>query len=303
MGLGFRCCIAVATCARLTISSRPAAAQRSGSTPRVAWRPAVPLQGSLVVIGVEVRESDGVRAVRGELAGEPLHFERIDGWFRAIGGVPLGNGTRLTARVVIERADGAQDTLTGRLPVGPRRVRSERLRIDPRFLQPPESLLPRIQAERELIRELKRRAHDTPRLWRAAFVRPRPGPVTSGFGTARVLNGRVRSRHLGVDFDGEVGDSVLATNGGVVAYAGDMYYSGTTIFIDHGAGLLTAYLHLSRSVVATGDSVGPGQLIGRVGASGRVTGPHLHWLADYGNINVDPVDLLSLDLDESLTPH
>jgi hypothetical protein len=300
MGLGFRCCIAVATWASLT--SSPATAQRAGKSPQIAWRPPVPLQGSLVLIGVEARGTDSVRSVRGELAGEPLHFELINGWFRAIGGVPLGAGTPLTATVVIERAGGAHDTLTPRLPVAPRRTRSERLQTDPRFLQPPESLRSRIETERALVRELKRRTHDTPRRWRVPFIRPRPGPVTSAFGTGRIFNGQLRSRHLGVDFDGAVGDSVLATNRGVVAYAGDLYYSGTTVFIDHGAGLLSAYLHLSSVLVAAGDSVAPGQLIGRVGASGRVTGPHLHWLASYGNITVDPMDLLDIDPAAPLTP-
>ena len=105
-----------------------------------------------------------------------------------------------------------------------------------------------------------------------------------------------------MDFDGAVGDSVLATNRGVVAYAGELYYSGTTVFIDHGAGLLSGYLHLSSVLVAAGDSVAPGQLIGRVGASGRVTGPHLHWLASYGEVNVDPVDLLDIDPAAPFTP-
>jgi len=300
MVLGFRSCIAVATCAWLASSA--AAAQRVGNAPEITWRPAVPLQGSLVLIGVEAGGSDSVRAVRGELAGEPLHFELINGWFRAIGGVPLGAGSHLPALVVIERGGGGRDTLVRRLPVGPRRTRSERLRTDPRFLQPPESLLPRIEAERALVRELKRRAHDAPRLWHDPFVRPRPGPVTSGFGTPRIFNGRQRSRHLGVDYDGEVGDSVRATNRGVVTYAGDLYYSGTTIFIDHGAGLLTGYFHLSRVLVAAGDSVDSGQLIGRVGASGRVTGPHLHWFASYGNVTVNPVDLLQVELDGPLAP-
>lgn len=300
MSLGFRCCIAVVTCAWL--ASSPAVAQRAGRTAAIAWRPLVPRQGSLVLIGVETRGTDSVAAVRGELAGEPLHFELINGWFRAVGGVPLAASARVTARIVIERAGGARDTLTRRLPVGPRRTGSERLRTDPRFLQPPESLLPRIEIERALVRALKRRAHDAPRRWRAPFVRPRPGPVTSGFGTARIFNGRLRSRHLGVDFDGVVGDSVLATNRGVVAYAGELYYSGTTVFIDHGAGLLSGYLHLSSVLVAAGDSVAPGQLIGRVGASGRVTGPHLHWLASYGEVNVDPVDLLDIDPAAPFTP-
>lgn len=262
---------------------------------RVAWSPAAPLQGSLVLIGVQASATDSIGAVSGELAGEPLHFELIDGWFRAIGGVPLSAGQHVTARVVVERA-GRRDTLTRRLPIAARRVGSERLRVDPSFLQPPESVLPRIKAERVLVREAKQHAHDGPRLWQGSFVRPRPGPVTGRFGTGRVFNGRLRSRHLGVDFDGAIGDSVLATNRGVVAYTGDLYYSGTTVFIDHGAGLLTGYLHLSRVLVAVGDTVAPGQLIGRVGATGRVTGPHLHWFAAYGNVTVDPVGLLHLDL-------
>lgn len=298
MGLRFRASAAVALCAWL--ASSPAVGQRGESASRLAWRPAIPPQGSLVLIGFEPRATDSVRAVRGELGGEPLHFELMDGWFRAIGAVPLGSGKTLRARLVIERASGPLDTVTRRMPVGARRTGSERLRTDPRFLQPPESVLSRIEAERALLRSLKLRAHEVPRLWRAPFVRPRPGPVTSRFGTARVFNGRVRSRHLGVDFDGEVGDPVLATNRGIVAFAGDLYYSGTTVFIDHGAGLLTAYLHLSTVLVAVGDSVTPGQLIGRVGASGRVTGPHLHWLATYGNIAVDPVNLLDLDLSRPL---
>lgn len=291
-----------ATAACAWLMGAPIGERRVETPARVVWRPATPLPGSLVVIGFESRGMDSIRVVRGELAEEPLHFELIDGWFRAIGGIPLGSGKSLRARLIIERNSGTLDTVTRRLPIGQRRLGSERLRTDPRFLQPPESVLPRIEAERALVRRLKQRTHDGPRLWRAPFVRPRPGPVTSRFGTGRVFNGRVQSRHLGVDFDGDVGDPVVATNRGIVVYAGDLYYSGTTLFIDHGAGLLTAYLHLSTLLVAVGDSVTSGQLIGRVGASGRVTGPHLHWLATYGNVAFDPVDLLKLDLDQPLIP-
>lgn len=275
-------------------------AMGSQGAAQVAWRPASPLQGSLVVLGVRVPATDSVRVVRGELAGEPLHFELIDGWYRAIGGVPIGARTHVRARVVIERSSGALDTLTRRVPVRARRTPSERLRTDPAFVQPPESLAPRLQAERELVRDLRRGAHTVPRLWSEAFVQPRPGPVTSVFGMRRVFNGRLRSRHLGADFSGRSGDSVLATNRGVVAYVGDLYFNGTTIFLDHGAGLLTAYLHLSRVLVAAGDTVSGGQLIGFVGASGRVTGPHLHWFASYGDVTVDPTDLLRVDLSASL---
>jgi len=82
-----------------------------------------------------------------------------------------------------------------------------------------------------------------------------------------------------------------------VALVADLYLSGTTVLIDHGAGLVTGYLHLSRVLVAVGDTVARGQQIGEVGASGRVTGPHLHWLAAYGGITFDPLGLVGLDLD------
>src|SRR3989442_13570670 len=87
---------------------------------------------------------------------------------------------------------------------------------------------------------------------------------------------------MGVDFAGRRGAAVRAANRGVVALVADLYLSGTTILIDHGAGLVTGYFHLSRALVSVGDSVARGQLIGHVGASGRVTGPHLHWLPGDG---------------------
>ena len=263
---------------------------------RVAWRPARPLQGSLVLIGVHAAPPDSVREVTGELAGEPLHFELVDGWFRAIGGVPLDAAAIAEARLVIEWAGGVRDTLFRRIPVARRRSSSERLRTNPDFVTPPDSLGTRLAAERALVLDLHRRAHDGQRLWSGSFQLPRPGPRGDGFGMRRIFNGQLHSRHLGVDFPGRPGDSVVPTNRGVVAFAGDLYFSGTTIFLEHGTGLVTAYLHLSRVLVAPGDTVSAGQLIGLVGASGRVTGPHLHWSAAYGDIAVDPLSLLQLDL-------
>jgi hypothetical protein len=300
MRLVFGACSVVVTYLGLVSWPHAAPGQVKATGPSVAWRPALPLQGSLVLLGVEASSHDDVRAVHGELAGQPLHFELHEGWFRAIGAVPLSARGRVRARLVIERAGGAHDTLIRSLPVGTRRAPSERLQTDPDFVQPPDSLGPRLRSERELVRNLKHHTHERPRLWSGAFVPPRPGPVTDGFGVSRIFNGRLRSRHLGADFDGDEGDPVLATNRGVVVYAGDLYFNGTTVFIDHGAGLLSAYLHLSRVYVAPGDTVATGQRIGLVGATGRVTGPHLHWFASYGDITVDPVDLLGIDLEQPL---
>ena len=102
------------------------------------------------------------------------------------------------------------------------------------------------------------------------------------------------SRHLGVDFRGAVGEPVRAANRGVVALVDNFFLAGNVIYIDHGGGLVTAYFHLSKPLVSAGDAVARGQVIGLVGATGRVTGPHLHWAARYGAITVNPLDLVSL---------
>jgi murein DD-endopeptidase MepM/ murein hydrolase activator NlpD len=266
----------------------------------VAWRPVVPLQGSLVLLGVRLVAGDTAAVLHGELAGEPLHFERIAGWFRAVGGVPVSAQDSVGGRVIVARGH-RRDTLRLTVPVGRRHAPRERLRTAPRFVAPPDSVMPRIEAERALVRRLKHRVHGTPRLWHASFLRPRLSAVTDPFGMERIFNGSLESRHMGVDFAGVTGAPVRAANRGVVMFSGNLYYSGNTIFLDHGGGLFTAYLHLSQFLVAPGDTVARGQVIGRVGATGRVTGPHLHWIAAYGNVTVDPLDLLSLDLDAPLS--
>ena len=278
----------------LTLCFVPAVATGQGTAvpPPVTWWPRLPLQGSLVRVVVPPPAGDSVTAVSGELAGEPLHFERLADGFGALGAVPFGEHDSAAARIVMQRADSTSDTVIAALPVGRRRVPRERLHVAPEFAQPPESLAERIRLEQELVQEVRERAHDTPRLWRAPFVRPSPGAVTSVFGVARVFNKVLRSRHWGVDFAGQRGSPVRAANRGVVALVADLYYSGTTILVDHGAGLVTGYFHLSHVLAVPGDTVDVGQLIGLVGASGRVTRSHLHWFAAYGRITVDPFDLL-----------
>ncbi len=288
----------------LALSLFPAVLTGQGATaaPQVAWWPRLPLQGSLVRVVVGPPAGGNVTAVSGELSGEPLHFERFADGFGALGAVPFGAEDSATARLVMEHADSTSDTVSVTLPVGRRRVPRERLRVAPEFAEPPDSLTERIRLEQELVQGVRQRAHETPRLWRVPFVRPRSSSVTSGFGVARVFNKVLRSRHWGVDFAGQRGDPVRASNRGVVALVADLYFSGTTILIDHGAGLVTGYFHLSRVLVVPGDTVEVGQLIGRVGSSGRVTRSHLHWFAAYGGITVDPLDLVRPSGPMRLTP-
>jgi murein DD-endopeptidase MepM/ murein hydrolase activator NlpD len=114
------------------------------------------------------------------------------------------------------------------------------------------------------------------------------------FGDGREFNGQVQSRHMGLDLAGPSGEPVVAAARGVVALVDEFHLAGNVVYIDHGAGLITAYFHLSRQDVAKGDTVEAGQQIGLVGATGRVTGPHLHWVARYGSVTVDPGSLLAL---------
>ncbi|HVH67961.1 MAG TPA: M23 family metallopeptidase [Gemmatimonadales bacterium] len=266
---------------------------RPGPLPDIEWHPAPPPQGSLVVLSVKSGTIPAL-PVTGTLADEPLHFEsHADSVAIALGAVPLSAADTVVAHVVL----GAADTFSVSIPVAQRQVDREALRTAPRFTRRPDAALARrIARERARIADALAETHTRPRLWSEPFLRPRASAIRSEFGLEREFNGVVESRHLGVDFAGRRGDPVHAANRGVVTLVAPLFYSGRTIFIDHGAGLVTGYLHLDRALVAPGDTVARGQLIGRVGATGRVTGPHLHWLAHYGRILIDPLDLVTLDL-------
>ena len=266
--------------------------------PNVTFQPERPVQGSAVLVRVQLDSirSDPVARIQAELAGEPLHFEAdSSGIWQALAGVPID--TKGTARfpVVIAYSSGAADTVSAELPIAIGEYRMEKLTVAPRFGSPPDSALSRRMAEESArARAVSERSHGTPRLWDSTFARPREARITSGFGHGREFNGRVQSRHMGVDFAGAVGTPVRAPARGVVALVDRFYLGGNVVYLDHGAGLVTAYLHLSKHEVAEGDTVERGQVIGLVGATGRVTGPHLHWIARYGSLTINPLSLVDL---------
>ena len=117
---------------------------------------------------------------------------------------------------------------------------------------------------------------------------PLEGRISSLFGYRRILNGQPRARHSGLDIAANTGTAVVVPTPGTVAVTGDFFFNGKTVQIDHGGGLVTMYCHLSRIDVAEGETVGRGQVLGAVGATGRVTGPHLHWTVSLRGVRVDP---------------
>jgi murein DD-endopeptidase MepM/ murein hydrolase activator NlpD len=243
---------------------------------------------------IRVTPGEGFTLAGGEAAGEPLHFEPdVEKSLKALVGVPVEAGDSFKVNLFLKGKDGT-DTVAASLPLRRSGYASEVLSVAPGFVKPDSAASARIQSEILKSRQVSRRSHNRTRLWAGPFRLPRSSRITSPFGTARVFNGEVQSRHLGTDFAGAVGEPVLAPARGIVSLVANFYLAGGTIYLDHGAGLVTAYFHLSRSYVKQGQMVRAGQRIGAVGRSGRVTGPHLHWVARYGTISVDPMSLLQL---------
>ncbi len=143
-------------------------------------------------------------------------------------------------------------------------------------------------------RQLKRiyASASSVRLWNGPFQLPMQSQITSPFGNRRIFNGRLKSYHNGVDFRAPVGTPVFAANSGIVLLAQDLFYSGNVVVIDHGTGIFTIYAHLSKIEAAAGQPIEKGQQLGLTGATGRVSGPHLHWGVKVNGVAVDPMQFV-----------
>jgi murein DD-endopeptidase MepM/ murein hydrolase activator NlpD len=179
------------------------------------------------------------------------------------------------------------------LVVGPRQFRRRILKVAPDYVNPPPELLTRITTEADFLQGVYS-SSSLDVAWRTGFVRPVPQPANSSFGTRSVFNGEPRSPHAGTDFLSGTGTPVHAPAGGRVVTARDLFFTGNTVIIDHGRGVFSMLAHLSRIDVHEGDELRPAQVVGLVGATGRVTGPHLHWALRIGGARVDPLSALAL---------
>ncbi len=212
------------------------------------------------------------------------------GFWLPVGAAPETEPGTYTATVTRTGEDGAAlDTLTGTITVGVTDFPVEYLDVPtdgPNGLQPPD------QVQLELNIRAQTFAEFIPQqLWEGAFILPVQGPVTTAFGTARSYNGGpISTHHSGTDFGVDEGTPVLAAANGRVAFAGALTTRGTSVIIDHGAGVFTAYHHLSKIEVTVGQDVTQGQEVALSGMTGLATGPHLHWELIVGGQNVDPVD-------------
>jgi murein DD-endopeptidase MepM/ murein hydrolase activator NlpD len=212
------------------------------------------------------------------------------GWV-AIVGIPLDTPPGAQqARLVTPAADDADTPLP--FDVTAKAYDEQRLKVNPRHVDPAPEDMKRIDAER--VRIERALGTYTPTLtptWR--WTAPVAGPRSSSFGLRRVFNGQSRNPHSGMDIAAPSGAAVASPAAGQVLEAGDFFFNGRTVFVDHGQGVVTMYCHLSRIDVKAGAAVGIGDTLGLVGATGRVTGPHLHWGVAVNRAMVDPALFLA----------
>lgn len=175
----------------------------------------------------------------------------------------------------------------------PRKYKVEKLSLPEKMVKPDSATLKRTKREGRMLRNVWVKSKET-RLWSGEFMLPVDGTVANNFGARRILNGVKKNPHTGVDVKAYKGKKIVSPNDGKVALVDNLYYGGKTIIIDHGEGLYTSYMHLSKILVNHGEEVKKGDRIGLVGATGRATGPHLHWSARLNYARIDPVSLLEL---------
>ena len=257
-------------------------------------------QGSLLL--VEVRSAKPLKELKGEWAGKETLFWTAQpaakasySLYRALLGVDLEEAAgKYDFAVTANTQSGEKLSCHTTVAVNAGHFATESLRVEEQFVQPDPEQLKRAQAEQERLREIL--GHATPeRLWQGNFRIPLDG-VTTGknFGKRRILNGQSGSPHGGVDLPATTGTPVYAAQRGRVVLAEELFFPGNTVVVDHGLGIYTFYGHLSEISVMAGEEVDPGALLGKVGATGRVTGPHLHWGLTVNRARVDPLLILKL---------
>jgi murein DD-endopeptidase MepM/ murein hydrolase activator NlpD len=233
----------------------------------------------------KLRLRAGALPPRAWVAGTPALVLRDGADWLAIVGIPLSAQPGTTIVVEAEAAGAPRDTYE--VKVGRKAYAAQHLKVPPGKVDLSPDDLARFQRERaHLEKVLRTWSEDAPASLQ--MVQPTPGPRSSSFGLRRYFNGQSRNPHNGMDIAAPVGTPVVAARDGRVLDDGDYFFSGRQLIVDHGQGLLTLYAHLSRATAAVGQPVAAGEPIAEVGATGRVTGPHLHFSVYLNAVAVDP---------------
>lgn len=248
-------------------------------------------QGDIVLIKVR---APGVFSLKGEFHNNPIFFSKIgnDDSFIGIVGIdmtlPPGRN-----HLTLRRVKGESDIVSEiELDVKERKYEIERLTLPEKMVELDKEAEERADREAEELKGVWEEVSGE-RLWDGRFALPVNGDLISNFGKKRILNGKEKSPHNGIDISAPEGRKVISPNNGRAVFAAEHFFGGKTLVIDHGQGLYTTYLHLSKVSVKVGETVNRGEVIGLVGKTGRSTGPHLHWSARLNKARIDPLKLLS----------
>lgn len=252
--------------------------------------------GEAVLVRVtSVREVAGVSASLGE---QKILFFPVRGkevW-AGLAGLDLDITTKEhTLSYQVRFADGSESSGATPLKIQKKEFPVERITVQEKYVHLSTKDLKRYKREQKL-QDAIFNAQNPDRLWDRGFAVPLNVQSGSRFGLRRVFNGEARNPHSGADLKAVTGTEVRASNAGQVVFAGDLFFSGNTVILDHGFGLYTLYAHLNDMTVGKGAAVNKEEIIGHVGATGRVTGPHLHWGAKLNGARVDPFSLVTLPL-------
>lgn len=267
----------------------PAPTAAKGPEWRVVVRPNAVFQGGVVEVRVAGEE---IQALKGTLRHREILFFPAQGDFLALLGIDLEEQPG-AAKLVLQgwSRSGQKRQQEVALSVKKKAFPREEISVPAAFDSIDEATKKRIESEQEQLNRIWA-ALSPQRWWEGAFLAPVPGGVTSPFGLRRIVNGLPRSPHGGVDLKAALGAEVLAANHGRVVLREELFFSGKSLVLDHGGGLYTMYFHLDEFQVGKDAQVRKGDLIGRAGMTGRVTGPHLHWGARLNGARVDPMELL-----------
>lgn len=230
------------------------------------------------------------RPPRVELSGRRVLVTGDAAGWNAVVGISLKTKADTSIRIDVAWPNGNNEALT--IPIGNKRYATQELTVKPGQVNLSAENLARHRRESAHLRKI-RSAYSEPLLGSLTLVQPCEGRRSGSFGLRRVFNGESRNPHSGMDLAAPAGTPIVAAAAGRVVDVGNYFFSGNIIVIDHGLGFLTLYAHLSAFDVAVGDPVESGMQIGRVGATGRVTGPHLHFSVYLNAVPVDPALFLS----------
>jgi len=235
-----------------------------------------------------------LKSVHGEFQGKryPLGSEDQYQTFEGLLGVDLqAKPEKYSIRFITMDENGQVNSKTFSIKVEKADFGVQKLTLPGSMVDLDPQTLERVNRESKRLKELFQTFRNE-KTWKGAFIRPVEGELSGAFGTRRILNGQPKSPHTGVDLRAEEGTPVWASNSGRVALVDELFFTGKSVILDHGWGLYSMYFHLSEARVKEGDRIPKGAELGRVGSTGRSTGPHLHWGIILNGARVDPFSLL-----------